>query len=136
MRKKIITVSFLCLMMVAQAGAKKIQPNAGNPPHELAPRMDAMLENIFEMEMMATGSKPVHYENLNSHAEKMLNVIRQISSQDQDKKFSPFLQTLENDTKRLSDLAKKQDKRALDYVDRIYESCFQCHSAHREKPKF
>ena len=137
MKNKILQmVTLLALTGAFTVQAQTAPIKSASPKNELPPKMEALLDNIFNMELMSTGSKKVDYVEMRDGAEKMLAVILKIRQEDKTGKFTQPLNVLATDVQRLHDAAAKQDKRALGYVDKIYESCFECHREHREQPKY
>ena len=129
-----ITFVFAATVMARSLSAPKLRDLKQRP--ELREQMDKMILSMFDMDIMVNKTKTADYDILKEDAERILQAIQEIRAKDPKGVFYDHLKKLEEPTELLLKYAKKRNPLAMNYPEKIFDACFQCHGVYRENPLY
>lgn len=132
--KKLIVLFMTCVLIGSVAMAKpltekQVQHLKSKPT--LRGEMDKMILSIADMDILVNRDHIADYEIFQEDAKRILKSIAQIRKIDPQGVFEPFMRHLESLTRKFLYYSKKKDRRAMEYPEKIFNACFNCHTKHR-----
>ena len=100
-------------------------------PETLRDQMDKMILSVADMDIMVNKNKELDYEILQEDAERILEALKHISRLDKNGHFKSHILHVKEPAQNMLKYAKKQDSRAGQYPEQIFNACFKCHAENR-----
>lgn len=131
-----VLVSFLLMLIFISTSAfsmpltqdqlKKVESNTA-----LRDQMGKMIISIADLDIIVNRDKTADFEIFKEDAERILKAIKEIEALDKDGVYKDFLSKLKEPTEKLLQLSIIKDKKAMEYPEKIFNACFECHKANR-----
>lgn len=86
---------------------------------------------VAGLEIMRSKDETIDWQIIKSEVAELNKALHAMKKSDKTKKYSPFLNELSIRLQEVTQKAKKKDPSFYDSFDKMTESCFACHAAHR-----
>lgn len=132
---KIFVLFFLVLGLISTASfatplTKEQQAKiAGNTT--LRDQMGKMIISIADLDIIVNRDKTADFEIFKEDAERILKSIKEIEALDKEGVYKDFLTKLKEPTEKLLEYSILKNKKAMEYPEKIFNACFECHKTTR-----
>ena len=139
---RLILFSFLTISLLgtfpSEGGAYSKKLSKDPSPEEVRSTM-ALKKYMGEFGTLVAGmeimrikeSKKPDWEAIQITIEDMAATLKKMQAADKAGNYQAFTATLEENLKEVQAFGKKKDKRVFDSFDKLTQTCFKCHAAHR-----
>jgi hypothetical protein len=113
----------------AQENEKKT--NIISTMNDLSTYMGRFGVTVAGLEIMRNKDENIDWQLIRSEVRELNKVLAAMKKSDQTKKYNSFLDELALRLREVTQKAKKKDPSFYDSFDKMTDSCFACHTAHR-----
>lgn len=86
---------------------------------------------VAGMEIMKLKEKNPDWDAIRITIQQMGQTLKQLQAADKEGNYKEFTDVLEKNLSEVKNYGDKKDKRVFDSFEKLTNTCFQCHAAHR-----
>jgi len=128
----ILSIFIPCLFGTAQAADPVGHPQTvTRSTANLKPFMAKFGSMIASLEIIKLKEKKPDWEAIDISVKEMSQTLTDLQKADQDKAYQEYTDVLAAGMVELKEKSAKRDKSFFNSLDKMTDSCFKCHAAHR-----